>query len=172
MRNMPGHAKSAEVSGPARARACTPRLMYSVCIDLFRLPPVTHEGEKFDTLAVCVDRHSGWIIAVPCLDKGLTGAKLAKMMLKEWRFFGIPSIVMTDQGSHFTSEWWKTFCAELGIRQAYAHAYHHQANGRAEVAGQQIKELCENMSSKMNKHGWRHYLWFRINCMTLRGRPD
>ena len=75
----------------------------------------------------------------------MTGAKLAKMMLKEWRFFGIPSIVMTDQGSHFTSEWWKTFCAELGIRQAYAHAYHHQANGRAEVAGQQIKEIMRKI---------------------------
>ena len=52
--------------------------MSSVAIDLFRLPLVVHEGKNFDTMAVCFCRHSGWLIAVPCLDKGLTGAKWVK----------------------------------------------------------------------------------------------
>ena len=83
---------------------------------------------------------------MPCLGKGLTGPKVAQMLLKEWRTFGIPSIVTTDQGSHFISEWWKTMCAELGIRQAYSQAYHHQSNGRAEMAGQQIKEILRKVT--------------------------
>ena len=91
--------------------------MISVAIDLFKLPTVTFEGKKFDTMAVCVDRHSGWIVAVPCLNSGLTGAKLAKEMLKhQWQLFGIPSKISSDQGSHFTSAWWTTMCASLGIR--------------------------------------------------------
>ena len=44
-----------------------PFVMSHVAIDLFKLPPVEFEGEKFDTLIVCVDRHSGWIVAVPTL---------------------------------------------------------------------------------------------------------
>ena len=37
-------------------------------------------------LCVCVDRHSGWIMAVPCLNKGFTGAFVAQKMLKwQWR---------------------------------------------------------------------------------------
>ena len=48
------------------------------------------------------------------------------------------------------SEWWKNMCAELGIRHAYAQAYHHQANGRAEVAGQQIKEILRKVT--MEEH--------------------
>jgi transposase InsO family protein len=66
-------------------------------------------------------------------------------MMKEWRKFGIPSIVTTDQGSHFVSEWWKSMCAELGIRHAYAQGYHHQSNGRAEVAGKQLQEMLRKV---------------------------
>ena len=66
-------------------------------------------------------------------------------LLPHWRLFGIPSIVDTDRGSHFIGSWWKNMCGLLGIRHAYAHAYHHQANGRAEVAGQQVKEILRKV---------------------------
>jgi hypothetical protein len=115
--------------------------MVSVAIDLFKLPLVQIEGTKFDTLIVCVDRHSGWVVAIPELEKGLTGEKVAKAMVKhQWRPFGIPSQILSDQGSHFISAWWKNMCSLLGIRHAVSHAYHHRANGRAERAGQQIFE--------------------------------
>ena len=115
--------------------------MVSVALDLFNMPQCKHEGEMYDMMAVCVDRHSGWMVAIPTQNKGLTGAKVAKKMIQyQWRPFGIPSLITSDQGSHFTGEWWKTMCAELGMRQTYSQAYHHQANGRAERAGQQIME--------------------------------
>ena len=107
-------------AGPQEPSPVPPRAMVHVAIDLFRMDTVKKGEETFDTMAVCVDRHSGWIIAVPCLDKGLSGRKLALLMLKEWQIFGIPSIVSTDKGSHFTSAWWQTLCAELGIRHAYS----------------------------------------------------
>ena len=133
--------RSHRLAGPQEPTPVPPRLMAHVAIDIFVMPEVEHEGEKFDRMVVCVDRLSGWMVAVPCLDKGLTGRKVALMMLKEWRILGIPSIISCDQGSHFTGAWWKTLCAELGIRIAYSQAYHHQANGRVEVAGQQLKEF-------------------------------
>jgi hypothetical protein len=127
--------------------------MVSVAIDLFKLPWVKYEGEEYDTIAVCVDRHSGWLVAIPCLAKGLTGQKLAKQMVKQhWRPFGIPSIISSDQGSHFVSAWWRNLCASLGIRVAYAQAYHHQANGRVERAGQQIMEILRKMHT--DKKNW------------------
>jgi hypothetical protein len=77
---------------------------------------MSHLGNINDMMAVCVDRHSGWIVAVPVQNKGLTGAKVAKVMLKyQWSPFGIPSIITSDQGSHFTGEWWRTMDANLGI---------------------------------------------------------
>ena len=132
--------------GPIEATPIPPAAMSNVAIDLFKLPMVVYEGAEYNTIAVCVDRHSGWIVAVPCIDKGLTGAKLAKEMLKyQWRPFGVPTVISSDQGSHFISAWWQNMCALMGIRQAYSQAYHHQANGRVERAGQQVMEVLRKL---------------------------
>ena len=120
--------------------------MQSVTLDLFAMPALKHEGQTYDTMVVCVDRHSGWIVAEPCLGKGLTGQKVAKLMMRhQWRLFGVPSVITSDQGSQFVSGWWKTLCAVQGIRHAYSQAYHHRANGRAERAGQQIMEKARKI---------------------------
>ena len=135
--------------GPIESTPITPAPMSNVSIDLFKMSSVLYEGETYNMMAVCVDRHSGWVVAVPVLDKGLTGAKLAKLMVRhQWRPFGVPSIISSDQGSHFTSTWWTTLCAMLGIRQAYSQAYHHQANGRVERAGQQVMEVLRKLNAE------------------------
>jgi hypothetical protein len=142
------------LKGPIESTPIPPAPMTSVAIDLFKMPQVLCGGEVFDMMAVCVDRHSGWVVAIPCLEKGLTGAKLAKLMVRDhWRPFGIPSIISSDQGSHFVSNWWSQMCASLGIRQAFSQAYHHQANGRVERAGQQILEILRKLNSE-SKINW------------------
>ena len=55
-----------------------------------------------------------------------------------WGEAGIPAIITSDQGVQFTSQFFRTICARLGIRQAFAQAYRPQANGRAEVAGKSL----------------------------------
>ena len=55
-----------------------PEIMANVAIDVFSLPLVEFEGKNYDCLIVCVDRHSGWVKAVPELMKGLTGPELQK----------------------------------------------------------------------------------------------
>ena len=137
-----------------------PHIMTHVAIDLFRMPPTEWEGQKFDTLIVCVDRHSGWMVAVPTKNQGLTGSKVAKLMLQHfWRPFGIPSVVTSDLGSHFVGSWWQTLCAHLGIRVAYGHAYHHQSNGRAERAGLQIIDRLKKLKTD---HGHKSLSWVEV----------
>ena len=67
--------RSHRLAGPQEPTPVPSRLMGHVAIDVFVMPEVTHEGEKFDRMVVCVDRLSGWMVAIPCLDKGLTGKK-------------------------------------------------------------------------------------------------
>ena len=123
--------------------------MESVAIDVFYVKPVSFEGQNYDSMVVCVDRHSGWLVALPCLNKGLTGEWVGKSMFKFWwRPFGIPSTITSDRGSHFVNDWWDTMCAKLGIRQIFSPAYHHQANGRAEVAGQQLLERLRKLNAR------------------------
>ena len=95
-----------------------PFIMDSVAVDLFAMPEVTHEGKKYDTMAVCVDRMSGWMVATPHQSKGITGEKVARGMYNQWEIFGIPSVVASDRGPQFISGWWQTLCAAHGVRVA------------------------------------------------------
>src|SRR5574338_495835 len=97
---------------------CNPvpeKIMTSVALDIFSLPPVKWEGKGYDSLLLCVDCMSGWIIARPCNKVGLTAESSARLMLDNaWETFGIPSIITSFQGPQFSGQWWKTMCARLG----------------------------------------------------------
>jgi len=45
-------------------------------------------------------------------------------------------------------------CAFLGIRGVYSQAYHHQANGRAEVQGRIFKDLLRKVSDQIGDATW------------------
>ena len=48
--------------------------------------------------------------------------------------FGVPNRIITDNGSQFTSNLLKTYCANLGTRICYASVAHPRSNGQAECA--------------------------------------
>ena len=48
--------------------------------------------------------------------------------------YGVPHSIITDNGSNFTSDEVKTWCANLGIKLNYASVYHPQTNGQFERA--------------------------------------
>ncbi len=135
-----------------------PDLMASVAIDIFQLPPTQWNEVTYDAIALCVDRLSGWMTAVPGQYRGMTASWVAQEMYHwHWREFGIQSIVTSDQGPHFTGTWWRTMCAEMGVRVSYSQAYHHQANGRAEVAGQQLINRLRSLNQETGEN-WMQLL--------------
>ena len=82
-------------------------------------------------MMVCVDRLSGWMIVLPFERKGLTAQAAAKVVVERWwQPFGVPAVITSDQGPHFAGAFWRTICAQLGVRKAYAQAYHPRANVR------------------------------------------
>ena len=115
--------------------------MSSVCLDVFKMPEVTWEGKVYNGYLMCVDRHTGWMVAKPAnVGKGFTARVAANLLLdSSWGELGVPSVITTDKGTEFTSQWWRTMCSRLGIRQLFSQAHHHQANGRAEVAGKVVQ---------------------------------
>ena len=120
--------------------------MSSVALDVFAFPSIMWLGHKYDSLLLCMDRLSGWILARPCTKLGLSAESAANLIMENgWETFGIPSVITSDQGSQFVGKWWRTMCARLGIRQAYSQAYRPQANGRAEVAEKTLINLLRKM---------------------------
>ena len=148
--------------------------MRSVAMDVFAMPEVTVEGETYDRVILAVDRHSGYIVAVPGKkskkkdkkDKhgvGLQAKTVANAMIRHWlTIFDVPAVICSDRGSQFVGTWFKTMCQHMGIRHAKTVAYHSRSNGRADVAGRQMFEKFEKFRQlHIDEPGrnWYNSLW-------------
>ena len=145
--------------------------MRSVAMDVFAMPEVTVEGETYDCVILAVDRHSGYIVAVPGKkskkkdkkDKhgvGLQAKTVANAMIRHWlTIFDVPAVICSDRGSQFVGTWFKTMCKHMGIRHAKTVAYHSRWNGRAEVAGRQMFEKFRQLHIDEPGRNWYNSLW-------------
>jgi hypothetical protein len=146
------------------------KLGESVSLDVFTMPKVLSNGRDYDCFVVCVCRLSGWTVAVPGLHRGLSSKKVAQEMASRWWGpFGVPATITTDQGSHFVGNWWRTICARMGARHVFSQAYHHAANGRAEVAGRNLQDLLNSLCVEQRPKG---HTWVEMLPIALRQLHD
>ena len=94
------------------------------------MPEVTVEGETYDCIISAVNRHSGYIVAVPGKkfkkkdkkDKhgvGLQGKTVAQAMIRHWlTIFDVAAVICSDRGSQVVGSWFKSMCKHMGIRHA------------------------------------------------------
>ena len=59
-------------------------------------------------------------------------------------------MLTSDRGPHFAGAWWRTMCQLHGVRQSFAQAYHHEANGRAERIGAQLQVKLRKLQAEEN----------------------
>ncbi len=152
---------------PLRMNPVVEGFFTSVSLDIFSMPRVEWLGEPFDCILLCVDRTTNWVVARPSCTEGLTGEKAAHLLLDgAWGEIGVPSIVTSDQGAQFISQWFRTLCARLGVRQSFSQAYRPQANGRAEVAGRTVRNVLRKI------HADHEVNWVQALPQVLRLRHD
>ena len=145
--------------------------MMSISMDVFAIPEVAVEGEVFDSVILVVDRHSGYIVAVPgknCKKKdkrdkhgvGVQAKTVAQAMIRHWlTVFDVPAVICSDRGTHFIGAWFRTKSGYMGVRHAKTVAYHSRSNGRAEVAGRQVLEKFRQLHIEAPGRNWYHSLW-------------
>ena len=111
-------------------------------------------------MVLCVDRHSGYVVAVPGRKKGLLAMEVAVMMIRHWlTVFGIPRTICSDRGPQFTGGWFKAMFFLMGIRHAKSVAYLSRSNGRAEVAGRQLFEKLRKIHLANPGRNWFEEMW-------------
>ena len=145
--------------------------MRSVAMDVFAMPEVTVEGETYDCVILAVDRHSGYIVAVPGKkskkkdkkDKhgvGLHAKTVANAMIRHrLTIFDVPAVICSDRCSQFVGTWFKMMCKHMGIRRAKTVAYHSRSNGRAEMAGRQMFQAFHQLHIDEPGRNWYNLLW-------------
>ena len=92
---------------------------------------------------VIVDAHSKWLEVFPVASTSAT------LMIDKLRTlfaqFGIPQMVVTDNGSSFISQEFMSFLKKNGIRHITSAPYHPASNGLAERAVQTFKSGIKRM---------------------------
>ncbi|KAL0821769.1 hypothetical protein ABMA28_005190 [Loxostege sticticalis] len=88
---------------------------------------------------VVIDAHSKW---VECFNmkNNITSSALINKLYEYMSRFGIPHTIVTDNGSSFTSEEFKQFCAINGISHLTTPIYHPASNGQAETYVRIVKK--------------------------------
>ena len=94
---------------------------------------------------VIVDQLSKGVILVPY--KRTDSETMAQLLITHLiGHHGIPSAIMSDQGTQFTSGVWEHFCNLLGIKQQLSTAFHPQTDGQTEymnaVIEQYLRHFC------------------------------
>jgi len=86
---------------------------------------------------------------LPLRKEGKTVADLAVIFTWEiWKFHGLPTDIVSDRDSRFTSEVWKGFLRLSGIRPRMSMAFHPQTDGQTERLNQTIEAYLRAFVSK------------------------
>ena len=139
--------------------------MESVAMEVFSMPEVHIGKEVFDCVVLCVDRQSGYVVAVPACKKGLLANQVAVMMIRGWlAVFGVRRTICSDRGPQFTGGWFKVMCSLMGIWHAKGVAYLSRSNDGAEVAGRQLFEKLRRIHLTNKRRNWFEEMWLALKA--------
>lgn len=134
---------------------------------------IDHTGPFHGKLfLVVVDAYTKWpeVEIVHSTNSETTITKLQTMFAK----FGIPRKICCDNATSFTSEQFKKFCANLGIKLIHGAPYHPQCQGQVEVFNSTLKSALKSMKDdqiplqyKLDKI----MLKYRITPQSTTGEP-
>jgi hypothetical protein len=90
---------------------------------------------------IIIDAHSKWL-DVHCVNTATTEITIAKLR-STFATHGLPEMIVSDNGTVFTSQEFKIFIQRNGIRHVTSAPYHPSSNGLAERAVQTFKQGME-----------------------------
>ena len=120
-----------------------------ISMDLIgKFNPPSSQGNKFALTVICM--LSGWTWCIPIVDKS------APVMLQAYlknvhHLFGPSQKILSDNGSEFKNQLFKTVAQELGIEhKEYSPAFHPQSNGWIEGFHAYLKAcLAKHVSQEL-----------------------
>jgi len=99
-----------------------------------KLPPAKlHEhGKEYNAVLTATDKTSRAVIFIPGREDW-NAAEWADVLLRDViRRWGIPISIISDRGSIFVSELWKSLFAKLDVLLLFSTSYHPQTDGQSE----------------------------------------
>lgn len=90
---------------------------------------------------IIVDAKSKWLEVIPT--NNTSSANTILMLREVFTRFGLPRVIVSDNGPQFASFEFESFCKNLNIKHARITPYHPRTNGLAERCVRTFKERME-----------------------------
>ena len=103
-----------------------------------------------------VDKFTKWIEAKPV--KTSESRPVIDFIYGVVQRYGIPHIIITDNGTNFTADEVKLWCNNMGIKLNYASVYHPQTNGQVERANGLIMSGIKSRLVRSLKESNTHWV--------------
>jgi hypothetical protein len=101
--------------------------------------PKTQKGH--DSIWVIVDRLTKFAHFLP-VRTTYGGEKLAKLYIENIvKLHGVPSRIVSDRGTQFTSRFWKSLHKAMGTKLDFSSAYHPHTDGQTERVNQILEDM-------------------------------
>ena len=123
------------------------------------------QGKMF---VVLVDAHSKWLEV--SIIPSTSSANTIRFMRSTFATHGLPELLVSNNGSTFTSQEFKTFVSRNGFRHARCAAYHPSSNGLAERAVLTFKDALKKTSGDIATRLARFLFQYRNTPHTTTGR--
>ncbi|TKA52632.1 hypothetical protein B0A49_13533, partial [Cryomyces minteri] len=120
------------------------------------LPPSTFQGVTYRYALVFVDRLSKMrhLEATQSMEANEAAPVFYRSVYK---LHGIPEGIVSDRGSQFTSDFWKTLCKRLRIDAKLSTAYHPETDGQTENANGVMNQYLRSFVNYMGDD-WAEFL--------------
>ena len=130
--------------------------MQLVSLDIAYFPKDTN---GYQYMLLIGDNVSKVIQAAPLKDQ--TAPVIVDAFVKNWVYLhGIPSYLLTDQGSNVDGTLMKEICNSLGIEKHRSSAYHSQGNSFAKQNIRTVKDVMRSLllHRRLSQSQWRSVL--------------
>jgi hypothetical protein len=103
-------------------------------------------------LFVAIDKFTKWPEATPVVS--ITQSAAVAFLKSIVYRFGVPSRIITDNGTHFTSQIFQEYCEGIGTHLCFASVAHPRSNRQVESANAEIlRGLKTRTYDYLKKHG-------------------
>jgi transposase InsO family protein len=119
-----------------------PRPWESIAMDFVTKLPLSKDpwtNQEYDSILVVTDRLTKYAYMLPYKEAS-TAEDLARVFLREIiSQHGTPTEIISDRDKLFTSKFWTTLTALLGIKRKLSTAFHPQTDGQTERINQTME---------------------------------
>ncbi|KAH0614661.1 uncharacterized protein H6S33_000297 [Morchella sextelata] len=90
------------------------------------------ESDGYNAILVVVDRLTKMRHLIPTTKEADSKGVVRLYIDNVWKLHGLPETMVSDRGTQFVAEFWRSLCDRLEISPKFSTAFHPQTDGQTE----------------------------------------